>query len=620
MSIKKSFAGSTIRKPGAYSQDMVSNSAGTSLGADDVIFIVGESSKGAPGSVEGIQQFPTAALNTLVAKYGSGPLVDCAVAACAPAKAGQNIGAPSTIFVWKTNGSTDAQVLLKKSTSPIFNVLDDGFGAAGNALSIILGAGDSADQKQVSVAQLGGTTETLGENAANDILTVQYTGNGTAATAAINGSSQNGKLLTTVLTGQTDSSLALSIQLKNYTMATLVAFINMQPGYTAALNTPSASQMPATQLDPIAAADMKTAGLALMQLQNEILAIINSSARVNAVLQDTPVIGLPDNGQFALSGGAQGASANSDFSTGFLNSLAIDYNCALAAISRDASDDIADVNQGFTDPASSYTVESVQVALDQHLQLRGDVKNRKEAQGFGGVRKQTKAAAYAFAQTIGDYLMQMFIQDALILDSTGTLRYMHPHVVAAMAMGARCGQAVGEPLTFKYLNVQQIGHFINPLTGLATGDFNPGVDYDEAIDAGVTFMESAQGGYRIVVDNTTYGVDDSFVYNRGSVIQACQYVDRTLRQVAETIFIGHKVSNGAASSIKSAIRNSLRTLNQPDVNIITSSADAPEGFREDTFVVTIVGNTATVQVEYKPVQGLDFVFFEFTLGDIQQTA
>lgn len=621
MAIKKSFAGKTIRKPGAYSKTSVANTAGSSLGAADVLFLVGESSLGAPGSVSGIQSFPAERLGDLIAVYGQGPLVDCAIAAARPSKS-QGIGGPSQIMVYKTNASSQASAMVVKSSSNIFQVKDRGYGRPGNDLSVIIAAGDSGNQKQFSIAQVGGTTESLGENAAQQIINIRYIGNGTTAVAAIGGVSFAAKALTTTLAGdQTDGSVNLSIVLKNYTMKSLVDFINSQVGYSANLLTVSMAQKKGNELDPISSTNIKPALVALYRLQEEMSEVLNSSSRVEAVLQDTPVVGVPDNqsGLF-LSGGAQGASANSDFSAGFAASLSEDYNALLSCASRDASEDIADAKQGFTDASSAYTIAAILAAQDSHLRLRSDVKNRKEAGGFGGIRKSSKSAAFAAVASVGSEYMQVCIEDCLMVDSQSNLVYKHPHVMAAFAAGMRTGSEVGEPLTFKYPAILDAGHFINPDTGISAGDFNPGLDFDAAIDAGVLFVEKSKGGFRWVVDNTTYGIDSSFVYNRGSVMAASFYVNKSLRQVAEDFFVGKKISNGAASSLKNAVRNNLRTLNQPDVNIITSSADAPEGFREDTFVVTIVGNTATVQVEYKPVQGLDFVFFEFTLGDIQQSA
>ena len=196
--------------------------------------------------------------------------------------------------------------------------------------------------------------------------------------------------------------------------------------------------------------------------------------------------------------------------------------------------------------------------------------------------------------------------------------------------GLRLGSEVGEPLTHKRPLARNVGHFVNPDTGLSGGDFNADLDKKEAINNGVTFTEKSGSIFRIVVDNTTYGVDDSFVFNRGSVMEASLFVAKDIRGVAEAVFIGKKLPNepvsggaassGAAKSIKNVIANRLRELNKPDVNIISSSIDAPEGFVEDTFVVEVEGNTARVQVEFKPVQGLDYIFISFTLGDISQSA
>lgn len=620
MSIKKSFNGKTIRKPGAYSRSKVDNSAGAPLRATDVLMIVGESEQGAPGSVTGIMEFAAENLGALIEMYGSGPLVDCAVAAARPSRQ-SGIGGASILKIYKTNAATQASAMLNQSASNIFQVKDSAWGVGGNDLSVIVAAGSTSNQKTLSVAKVGDTTEVLGENAAQDVLNIRYIGNGTTATMTISGATQQAKTLVTTLAGdQTDGSVGLSIQLKNYTMKTLVDYINNQPGYAANMLTVSLSQKSAIELDPKTAENIKPALVTQRRLQREILELLNTSARVEASIQDQSVVGLIDNATTFLAGGAKGASTNTNFANGYTASLAEDYNVLLPAVSRDASEDVADALQGFTDAASSYTISAVLNAATTHLLLRGDTKNRKEAMGMGGIRKQSKTAAFAAVAALGSELMQVCIQDCLAIDAAGNERYMHPHVLAAMAAGMRTGMPVGEPLTYKFPNAIQVGHFINPETGLDAGDFNPGLDFDAAIDAGVLFTEKVAGGNRWVVDNTTYGIDDSFVYNRGSVMAAAQFVCKTLRETAELAFVGKKVSNGAAQSIKNVIRNKLRELNAPDVNIITASDDAPEGFREDTFVVTVNGNTAKVQVEFKPVQGLDFVFFDFTLGDIRQSA
>ena len=629
MALPTNFNGTTIYKPGAYSISNQSNANGAPLASEDTLFLVGEASKGAPGSVTGIQQFTAEQLPNLIAVYGSGPIVDAALAAVRPSKQ-SGIGGAGVIQVWKTNASTDAFLIVKEATntSALYTISDLAWGSSGNDLSVSISNGSSGLQKNVVINRVNSPSEVLGQNPATAVLSIQYTGNGSAATLAIGGSTLATKTLTTTLTGQTDSSVNLSIVLQNYTISKLIAYINAQPGYTATILDPTKNANQATDLDSIASTGIKSSALSLYRLQQEILSLLNTSKNVSAVLAAVPVIGLPNNITNAfLSGGALGASANSDFSTGLAKSLAQSYSDVLCCISQDASADIAMLA---TDPGSTYTIASVQAALTSHLVLREQVQNRKEAQGWTGFRNTAFAACYAAAAAIGSELVQMCIQDVLVLDVNANLTWKQPHVFAALCAGIRLGTPIGEPLTHKYLNCNGVGHVVNPATGISAGDFDTNLDGNLAIEAGITFSELVSAGNRIVVDNTTYGIDASFVFNRGSVVEASQYIAQTIRQTAEDAFVGKKltpakvsggkISGGAASSLKSVIRNRLLQLNAPDVNIISSSLDAPNGFVEDTFVVQVTGNTATVAVEVKPVQGLDFIKITFTLGQVYQSA
>lgn len=619
MAISKSFNGQKIYKPGAYSKYKVDNTSGADLGANDTILLVGESSKGAPGSSEGIQEFSSSNLSALIEKYGSGPIVDCAVAARSPSpQAG--IGGAGRYLVYKTNASTQASVTLLQSVSNMYVVKDSAWGVEGNDLSIVVAAGSTSNQKTISITKLGGTTESLGENDAKSVINIEYTGNASTAVVSIAGATRSALTLTTTLAGdQSDGSVNLSITLLGKTMKQLADAINAATGYTASMATVPLSVKQAIELDPVSSVNIKTATV-LRRLQTEILELINTSSRVQATEATQPLGGVPDNVTAPLTGGAQGASTNTNFSTGFAASLAEEYNVLLPCISRDASTDIADTKLGFTDAASTYTIASVLAAQSAHLALRSETKNRKEAQGMAGYRNSAKASCYTAISTVDDFRIQIAMQDVVFTDATGNLRVGHPHVFAALAAGIRLGTEVGEPLTHKRIRAFKVGHILDPDTLLESGDFNPNLDADDALINGVLFTEKAGAGYRIVSDNTSYGDDSSFVFNRGSVVEASDFVKKTLRETAESIFVGNKTSKGLASSIKNVIRNKLRELNAPSVNIITSSADAPEGFVEETFTVTQVGNTVTIQLEFKPVQGVDFVFFDFTLGDIQQSA
>lgn len=631
MAIVKKFGSASIRKPGSYSRSKVDNSSGAPLAANESLFIFGEAKLGKPGSSEGIVEFNASQVNSLVEKYGQGPIVDAALAAIRPASSSL-IGGAGKILVYKTNASTQASLTVNEATNvnPLMYIKDRAWGQPGNNISVSIANGTvPATQKIITINKIGLVSETLPENSGQAQLSIVYTGDATTAVVNITGASKAAKVIASTLAGdQTDGSVNFSITIGNYTIKELVDQINALNGYTCLLlDSSKGTVTPGVDLDLVANANIKAGAVSFYRLQEEIISVINdNSVYCEAILHTTPRAGLPVNitNQF-LSGGAQGASISSDFSTALSKSLAKEYNIALPLISQDATADIAlgaTYSGDFvTDAASAYDIESVLAALKAHLNLRGQIKSKKEAQGFAGYRKSTKADCYVEAQTLASELVQLCIQDCKVLDYAGELRWKQPHILAAVAAGIRLGTDVGEPLTYKFVNVQDIGHYIDMVNDESEdGDFDANIDYDNAIDAGILFVEKVAGGWRWVVDNTTYGADASFVWNRGSVIEAAQYVAKTLRETAELVFVGKKVSNGAAQSIKSVLRNKLIELNRPEVNIITSSIDAPYGFVESTFVVEVNGNTAEVQVEIKPVQGLDWVFISFTLGDIRQSA
>lgn len=610
MSIKKQFGGQSINIPGSYSRFRVDNTGGTNA-ETGTLFLIGESSKGAPGATSGILEFTASQLQSLSALFGEGPLVDCAVAALRPSNT-PGVGGAGKILVYKTNASTQAQANITQNSVDSITVKDRAWGVDGNKFSIKLDTGTTAEQAIISITELGGTTEVLGENLAETIMTVEYTGDATTAVMNVAGATRAAMTFTTTLAGdQTDGSADISTPLAGKNIKELVDEINALTGYTAVITAKFASR-DANIMDIVTAVDITTAA-AVKGLQAEIVTLINTSTRVEAT-EIGPKASFFDLATFDLAGGVQGASTNTNFSNGLEEGLQEDVQVIVPCVSSDAGTDL------FTDAASTFDIDSVVTAVSANLTLRASIKNRKEAQGVVGVQVANLAAANTKASEIADFNIQLTVQDVAFLNGTGTIKVGKPHVTAAIIAGMRLGTEVGEPLTHKTLKVTKVGHILDADTLADTGTINVGTDAESLIDGGVTIIEKAGSGYRLVVDNTTYGIDSSFVYNRGSVIEAVQFVSKTLRQTAEEIFVGKKVSNGVAQSIKSILRNKLRELNQPDVQIITSSEGAPEGFREDTFTVTVTGNTANVSVEILPVQGMEFIFIDFTLGDINQTA
>jgi hypothetical protein len=138
------------------------------------------------------------------------------------------------------------------------------------------------------------------------------------------------------------------------------------------------------------------------------------------------------------------------------------------------------------------------------------------------------------------------------------------------------------------------------------------------IDAGVTIIETLDNGSnRIVVGNTTYGKDPSFVWNRESVVQAAGFVAYDLRFNLDLAFTGSKARTGTAEALANFIKARMSTYLEADIIV---GDDLNDGLGFKSLSVSIQGNTAIINVSVTPVQGIDFILPTIYLADIRQSA
>ena len=638
MAITRSFGGRTLLKPGAYSVSRVDNAQGIVVGNNDTLYLIGEASDGLSGDAEGGARIFTASqVQQLVDYYGSGDIVDAALAAARPSIT-PGIGGVGNIVVYKTNGGVRAEAAINLPSME--TDIDDGAIVSIAGINLIEGtdwekSGETADPAAGPIAAIGTFIFDEALDTGAEIFTLVVPGlvdqtvdsppNRASLINALNlldgitavddsGTAANQILITAETPGVAGNGIVLSVDdptgitgLPLTLTLGAEATPEVNPIFLTAQSLANAINGEATLGDIVVASvvEIPAVGVSFPSTANVIsLRAARPGPDGNTIpftTDDTDIILV------AFAGGMDDSGTSS----------ALAYNDALTeAFNHDVNVIVPLFSTGTTE----LPIETVLANLRNHLIDRSSVERRLEAQGIAAVRRANWRDVIEIVDDVRSELLQVVFQDVRVIDSVGALAWKEPHIMAAILAGIRLGSEVGEPLTFKFLNVNGVGHFINPDTGLTEAGplFRPGFDFNEAILAGLTFTEVASGGNRIVVDNTTYGLDASFVFNRGSVVEAAQFVARSSRQVLETIFVGQKVSAGAALSLRNVLRNHLLSLFEQ--TIITASDDAPFGFVEETFVVTITGNTASIQVEVKPVQGLDFVFISFTLGNITQTA
>jgi hypothetical protein len=245
-------------------------------------------------------------------------------------------------------------------------------------------------------------------------------------------------------------------------------------------------------------------------------------------------------------------------------------------------------------------------------------KRKSERQGYLSF-KGSYADCKVQAQTQADARIQMVIEDIRQANSDGEIQWFQPWAGACLLAGARGGSPIGLPMTGKYFNmsgIRQTSQAMSTEEEDIVLDFDPDTQYDDAIQNGITFWEAPQsGGFRLVVDNTTYGRDANWVYNRANVLYAADVLAFDLRTQLENIYVGVK-NTVSAAEVKSTTESILATYLAQGITV--STADAKNGFKQ--LVVQINGNTINVSVIVKLVEGIDFVLTDITLQRASQTA
>jgi hypothetical protein len=428
-------------------------------------------------------------------------------------------------------------------------------------------------------------------------------------------------------TGATPATITLS-KADYGSVQVLVDYVNTLSGWTAAAGSTLLGNASLETLDQVSSAGAlsqsgaekparikrdaaKTAEFFALSSLAELIPMEGETEPKKVGLMDEQ--GVPN--ALYLSGGAKGATSSAEIVTALSKIEKVRVNSVVPLFSRDASDDAAD---GLTDGSSSYTIDGIHQAVKTHLSLMATTKKRSERQGYLSL-KASYDACKEKAADLADARIQLAIQDVRQADAQGVIKWFQPWAGAALLAGARGGSPIGLPMTFKFFNmsgIRQTGQAMSTAEQDIAADFDPDTMYDEAIQSGITFWERPQtGGFRLVLDNTTYGKDGNWVYNRAHVLYAADVLAFDFRNQLENIYVGVKNTVNAAE-VKSTCESILSTYLAQGITV--STADAKNGFKQ--LVVQINGNTINVSVVVKLVEGIDFVLADITLQRASQTA
>jgi hypothetical protein len=592
------FAGASLSRPGSYSRIRVADSsaADAQLG---VVALIGEADEGDAWAAEtqglaGVTYLPTQ-FAAIQDKFGTGQLVDAAKLALAPSNDDQILGGAQQLIMMKTNQSVKASLTL---ASTYGTIKAKRAGAPGNNTSITIAI--AASQATITIARNDlGLTETSTALGNKSVITVQCTdGVSSAATLTINATH-----FTTTITGGTASSLNIPLS-QFQTIGDLVAFLNTQSGYTASVASVDQTQQPLSVLDRVSAVNI----LVPYSVKRDAADIQNFFAG-SQLVDFTPgasgYVGLPAAlTKTYLSGGARGATTQAQFQTALDALNAASCNFVVALFSRDAASNVTD---GLSETGSTYAIDSVHAAIRTHCVQNSTIKGRKERQGFCAIMNDTYTTVKEKSAALGSSRVSLHFQRIDALDSTGSLVTMQPHMLAVINASMKAAAPVGLPNTYKLVNISGF----KTLGTANAAFFDPETDAEDAIAANLTFVEKAPGGgFRFVLDNSTYGqTKDAWVFNRPSVLYAADVAAKTIRLNTEA-FVGRRNSDVTNVDIENFLVTVMDSLRAQGI-IVPDKKSKGKGFKD--LSVEIAGSVVKPCVTLVLVEGYEFILNDITV-------
>jgi hypothetical protein len=433
---------------------------------------------------------------------------------------------------------------------------------------------------------------------------------GTTATCTVSSTT-----LSTSVSG--GSGVNLSLAYTSYpTLSALASYINAQTGYTCSVPPSFASASPTILDNGTFTICGQYVGAKAGRIKNDAKAFYDATVAdlSSFEMAAEATAGLPEaQSTFSLSGGSKGATTNANV-TGALAALEkVTGNFVVPLFSRDATADIAD---SLTDASSTYTIDAINAAISTHCNALSTVKRRRNRQGFvskKGTFKEAKAASNA----LGNFRLALTFQDQKKQDSLGNLVQYAPWMGAVLAAGM---QAAGfyKSITFKGVNTSGVLQAAK-VGSTSVPDFEDSSDgnMEDALYNGLLVAEKrSTGGFRWVKDQTTYGVDNNFVFNSIQAVYAMDLVALTVAQRMENGFTGQSladVSAGTAKAFLSTIMSDMLRL-----KLIAPSDDAPAGYKNVS--IKISGPVMQVSLEIKLATSLYFIPINFLVTQVEQAA
>ncbi len=593
MSRQVLFNGAVLVRPGAATKIDASQFQNVVLSGVGVVGIVGSADGGKPAELATFRE-----AQGVKDHFRSGDLVEAAQMLADPGNDFRIPAGASSIVCYKTNAST--QAVLVHDTDYTFTSID--YGLHTNSVQIeITSTGGDARVVQVTALDTQGNiiTETSPEFGGVDYgkFAIQYIGAGSAATMTISAT----QLTTTVTGGGGGDDLAITFA--NYaSLEEILFFINGLAGYTAtALITNSASFDP-TNLDALAAVDIRTASLTVYSHNFDLADWLNTNSSLTTAAVTKGVVGPKAVLSLtALAGAVAGAISNTNFTNGFtaLGTLRVNQVVPLASADGTGTD--------------TSTILSIIAGLASHCRLLSSTSGKSEREGWASLAgTKTELIAQANISNTEHITLsgQKLTRQSAV---TSNLVVFDEWSFATVCAGMRAGAPLGEPLTHKNINAVAV-------TQDASWENNETADVVDLLLNGVMSVAEIPGeGFRIEKGITTYTKSDNDAFTEESIVQGWKNISYEWRTSLERQYTGRPGDPNTVLTVKPAsiaILGALRDEGQISDSII--DGETVDGFRNIS--VSLSGDVLSVGGTISPTPGINFILNTMVIVPAQISA
>lgn len=548
----------------------------SSLGAANIasekpLVIIGSANGGQP-------QVPVELTNFAQARdtFRGGPLLDAIEMAWNPSP---NVQGAGKIYAIRTDAATQATLAEQALT-----ITSQLYGADANGIQVQLQDNALTGSKTFSVYFTQESYQQVYDNIGN-IFSVQYTG--ALAYASVEVTVDATTHLATQLILKTGADQVSATPVRTYQLGAglysdvnvLVNDINNLPDFTANMNTLGGNKNVTTNLlDVLVATACKATPVTVKAVGADLVNQTSIDKYINVVVDRSKAI------------------------TNFtLTNLAGATTGVAPASWADVFPLIADLGAYYIVPLTSDT--AIHGELAQFL--RDESNNGNQLRGFVGAGlKETIDALKGRQMNLRNSRVSLVGNSGTRRMADGRIYNFPAYMLSALIAGVASGLPVGEPLTYKHIN-------IDGLDLKFTGD-----QLDQLDSSGVIMVEFVRtrnsSFYRVVSDPTTYNVATEPVQNRISLGEVSDFLTTELRTILDEEFVGTKIRSTSASILKNRVESFLDSQKNVGGLIVD--------YNPDDVQVVITGNTARINLTVQPTQGLDYINVYITYADDNLTA